>query len=395
MSRRRIALLIGLVVIIAVPSFAAIHRIGRGHAVPSASTPRPQLVVRLRAEIALPGVAPMIDWPSAGESAVGVDGVGPFARSGLERPVPIASLAKVMTAAVILQDHPLRPGTSGPTLEMDASDVKRYRDGPQTRQSNLRVTRGERLTERQALDAILVPSANNIAYALARWDAGSPAAFVDRMNRMAARLDLHGTHYTDPSGYDAMTVSTAADQVDLALHAMQDPTFVEIVGQQSVVLPLVGVVRNYNRLLGGEIIGVKTGSTRPAGGCFIFAARRRIGASDRLVVGAVLGQRGADLLPAALASSQALERSILPALELLRLPVGTSVGVLRRGLEVSDLVTTEDIEFLAWRGAPLRISGDGGAVRASGVATALGSVAISLGHDTRRVGVKGGRPTSR
>jgi D-alanyl-D-alanine carboxypeptidase (penicillin-binding protein 5/6) len=394
MILRRAVIVSALALLIGVPLVVVMHLAGRGRVGPTVSERRPQEVLDVRSDVTLPGEAPVIEWPSSGQSAVGVDGTGSFATSGIQRPAPIASLAKVMTATVILQDHPLPRGASGPNITLDASDVSRYENGPRTRQSNLRVTKGERLTERQALDAILVPSANNIAYALARWDAGSTSGFVDRMNRMAARLGLTDSHYTDPSGYDPSTVSTAADQVNLALTAMNDPTFAEIVRQQSVELPLVGRVRNYNRLLDQEIIGVKTGSTRPAGGCVIFAASRHVGAMDRLVVGAVLGQRGPDLLAAALAASQALERSAISFLLPVRLPAGTRVGVLQRGLVMSDLVTAEDVDFLAWPGVALTVALDGNRSRTRGVGAPLGVVSIRLGNSTTRVGVRGGQPAS-
>jgi len=70
----------------------------------------------------------------------------------------------------------------------------------------------EQLTELQALQALLLPSANNIAAVLARWDGGSAGRFVARMNATARSLGMTHTRYTDPSGYDDATVSTAADQ---------------------------------------------------------------------------------------------------------------------------------------------------------------------------------------
>ena len=73
------------------------------------------------------------------------------------------------------------------------------------------VAAGERLTERRALQALLLPSANNIAAVLARWDAGPADRFVARMNSTARSLGMTHTRYTDPSGYDDATVSTAAD----------------------------------------------------------------------------------------------------------------------------------------------------------------------------------------
>ncbi len=84
---------------------------------------------------------------------------------------------------------------------------------------------GEQLTERQALQALLLPSANNIAAVLAQWDAGSASRFVARMNATARSLGMTHTRYTDPSGYDDATVSTAADQVRIVDRAMRLPVF--------------------------------------------------------------------------------------------------------------------------------------------------------------------------
>ena len=76
----------------------------------------------------------------------------------------------------------------------------------------------------------MVVSANNIAHELARWDTGSTQAFVAKMNATAKELGMHEHHYTDPSGYDLRTVSTAADQVSCCAAAMRIPAFAEIVG---------------------------------------------------------------------------------------------------------------------------------------------------------------------
>jgi D-alanyl-D-alanine carboxypeptidase (penicillin-binding protein 5/6) len=286
---------------------------------------------------------------------VGIDTVGTFAGSGGDAPVPIASVAKVMTAYVVLQDHPLAAGAPGPLVSIDAADVRRYETGGQTRQSNLRVQAGEVLSERQALEALLLPSANNIAYALARWDAGSTTAFLDRMNAAAARLGLRHTRYTDPSGYEPATVSTAREQTTLALHAMQDPAFAAIVAEQQAELPLVGRVRNRNTLLGGETVGVKTGSTLPAGGCVVLAARVDVAGSSHVLVATVLGQRGPVLLDAALAAGRQLERSAEGAVRLVRLPVGTRVGLARLGHRSIAITTGAAVDVLAWPGVRLHV----------------------------------------
>jgi len=137
------------------------------------------------------------------------------------------------------------------------------------------VVPGEKLTERQALEALLIPSGNNIGAMLAGWDAGSQGAFVAEMNAQAGSLGLRSTRYADASGADPATVSTAGDQFVLTLRALQIPAFRQIVAMPQVTLPVAGVVYNVNSALGHDgIVGVKTGSSSPAGGCLAFAAIR-------------------------------------------------------------------------------------------------------------------------
>ncbi len=244
-------------------------------------------------------------WPSSGEAAAAVSGnlVG---TSGGNAAVPIASLAKVMTAYVVLADHP-----DGLDLTIDrvtASDTaRRARRG----ESVVPVEVGEQLTERQALVALLLPSANNIAAALARRDAGSIEAFVDRMNSTARRLGMGNTRYTDPSGYEPSTVSTARDQLRLTYRAMLLPAFVQLVALRAARIPVAGEITNTDTLLGHDgFIGVKTGSDDAAGGCFAFA--RVVIRNGRSIqqLGVVLGQRHGALIPAALTAARTLALSL-------------------------------------------------------------------------------------
>jgi D-alanyl-D-alanine carboxypeptidase (penicillin-binding protein 5/6) len=220
-----------------------------------------------------------------------------------QHPAAIASLAKVMTAYVVLRDHPLALDEDGPTVTLtddDAADTDRRRGRGE---SVLSVVAGERLTELQALEALLLPSANNIAAVLARWDAGSEERFVARMNATARSLGMHRTRYTDPSGYDPATVSTAADQVRIVVRAMRLRVFARIVATPSAWLPIAGLVHNTNRLLGQDgFVGVKTGSDEAAGGCFAFRAVRRIDGRRTTITGVVLGQPSNDRIDAGLAA---------------------------------------------------------------------------------------------
>ncbi len=246
-------------------------------------------------------------WPAYGQAAFIKTGQSQIEAGPNQHAAPIASVAKVMSAYLILRDHPLRLGQAGPTITLTDADVADTERRAGQDESVVAIAAGERLTEQQALVALLLPSANNIAAVLARWDAGSTARFVARMNATARSLSMTHTRYTDPSGFDDTTVSTAADQVRIVLQAMRLPVFARIVATQSARLPVVGTVYNTNRLLGQSgFVGVKTGSDRAAGSCFAFRAIRSIHGTPTTITGVVLGQPGYDPINAGLMAAAAM-----------------------------------------------------------------------------------------
>ena len=250
---------------------------------------------------------PSAVWPAAGQAAFILEGQSQIHAGPNQHPAPIASVAKVMTAYLVLRDHPLGPGQDGPAItltEADVADTDRRRG---QEESVVSIAAGERLTERQALQALLLPSANNIAVVLARWDAGSERRFVSRMNATARSLGMTHTRYTDPSGYDDATVSTAADQLRIVGRAMRAAVFARIVATASATLPVAGTVHNTNTLLGRDgFVGVKTGSDDAAGGCFAFRAIRRVDGRQTAITRVVLGQPGDDQIGAGLMAAAAL-----------------------------------------------------------------------------------------
>jgi D-alanyl-D-alanine carboxypeptidase (penicillin-binding protein 5/6) len=246
-------------------------------------------------------------WPASGQAAFVETGRSQIQVGPNQHAAAIASVAKVMTAYVVLRDHPLRPDDDGPTITLTDADVADTDRRREQDESVVSVAAGEQLTEREALQALLLPSANNIAAVLARWDAGSEERFVARMNATARSLGMTRTRYTDPSGYDDATVSTAADQVRIVDRAIRLPVFASIVATPSATLPVAGTVHNTNTLLGyGGFVGVKTGSTASAGGCFAFRAVRWIGGRRTTITGVVLGQPGHDRVEAGLAAAAAM-----------------------------------------------------------------------------------------
>ena len=172
-----------------------------------------------------PAELPGSVWPADGQAAVILSGQPRIHVGPNQHAAPIASLAKMMTAYLVLRDHPLGSSQGGPTITLTDADVADTDRRAGQQESVVPVAAGEQLTERQALEALLLPSANNIAAVLARWDAGSEGRFVARMNATARSLGMADTRYTDPSGYDDGTVSTAADQIRIVERAMRLPVF--------------------------------------------------------------------------------------------------------------------------------------------------------------------------
>lgn len=251
-------------------------------------------------------------WPKSGQGAYQLGSEQPAA-SPNEHSVPIASIAKVMTALVVLKHLPLDGTAEGPTLVVSDEDVADTARRANRDESVVRVRAGERLTERQALMALLLPSANNVAVMLARYVSGTADKFVGEMNATAKTLGMTHTTYTDPSGFDSTTVSTAADQLTLAQHAADDSTLAEMMSTASYKLPVAGTVANTDTLLGNNgFVGMKTGSDNAAGGCFMFRSYRSVRGINTELIGVVLGQRGHDLINAGLFAARQLADRIAP-----------------------------------------------------------------------------------
>ncbi|WP_323746574.1 D-alanyl-D-alanine carboxypeptidase family protein [Catenulispora pinisilvae] len=259
-------------------------------------------------------MAGSLPWPNDGETALWAQGIGSLGTCGDQTPVPIASVAKVMTAYVLLKDHPLADGQNGPDITVDrqAEDESYDRD-----ESSAPVRAGQRLSERAMLELMLVPSANNVARLLARWDAGTEDAFVAEMNAAAAALGMTHTTYTDPSGLDAATRSTATDQLLLAESALTDPTLLALTGVPDTEVPDdPTVLANTDTLLGADgVVGGKTGSSTPAGGALMWAAHRTLNGEDHFVLGVVLHENAGTTAEAGLTSVLLVSRRLVEAMD--------------------------------------------------------------------------------
>lgn len=192
---------------------------------------------------------------------------------------PIASTTKLMTALLALERT--EPGAVLRATGYEADPIE----------SQIGLEKGERLSVRDLLVALLLESANDAAATLAARVGGSTRAFVGDMNERADELRLEDTSYANPIGFDApKNYSTAADLARLARVLMEDALFRDIVEEPRLELKTGAerrVVENRNELVGEapHVDGVKTGHTLGAGHVLVGSATR----GDAGVISVVLG----------------------------------------------------------------------------------------------------------
>ena len=199
-----------------------------------------------------------------------------------ERPLPMASTTKIMTALIAIQTGDLNQVV---TIHQDAINEAILHNG-----SNAKLRVGDRLTLKDLLYGLMLPSGDDAAVAIADAVGGSTPHFVNTMNLFAYRLRLFQTHYINPDGltyYEANGqpvpghYTTAYDLVRLARYAMTIPLFAQIVSSPHYQLAATSAHHSYswdntNTLLTTYTgaTGIKTGFTNEAGGCLVFSATR-------------------------------------------------------------------------------------------------------------------------
>jgi D-alanyl-D-alanine carboxypeptidase (penicillin-binding protein 5/6) len=336
----------------------------------------------LPAQESVPGTVPKIPWPSSGSAVVGAGGLGPIASSGNERPLASASVTKVMTALVILTDKPLKKDDAGPTITITDADVQSYQADQADKQSVALVQTGEQLTEFQLLEGLLIPSANNFAETLARWDSGSIDTFVAAMNKRAADLHMTQTTFADTSGASPLSVSTPSDLMRLGVEAMKQEVFAQIVGMAQADLPVAGRVYNVDGVLGQSgVIGIKTGSGLAEGANFLFAADVAIDGKQVRLYGCVMGL---PTLARAFAAAKSLINSLRANLHVRRI-IARNQAVATYSTPwggQSDLLSTVDVDLVEWPGMIVRQRLDAPSIvvdKPIGPGTREGSVHVVLG----------------
>jgi len=233
-----------------------------------------------------------IDWPGSSAAGafrvVGVDGAeGSFGAAG---PMPIASIAKLVAALVVLERHPLGTDEQGPTITIGQGDVDDLRAVTREGASVLPVAVGQQLTQRQLLEASMLRSAANASTTLTTWAFGTTREYLGEARRWLEAHDLDGIRIVDATG---LSVDNSAVAVDVArLMALVDgaPTLRAISGQRAAWLPGLGPVTSTNGALGAAgIDSGKTGSLNRSGRTVVVGASVEVGDRTFRIHAALLG----------------------------------------------------------------------------------------------------------
>ena len=298
-----------------VPSYAAVT-----------TPPSPTPVVTSVGLVATDTTLTPLDWPVSGSAALYIPQLG-VEQSNNDEERPIASLTKMMTAYEALRRLPLLPGQSGPCFTVSKAQEVSYANDVAQGLSTIEIAQGEQLCESQLVQGIFVHSGADFARMLALMAWPSLPIFIRHMNLDAQKLGLNSTHYADVVGIDANSQSTALDQAHLAAVLMQNPVVARDADMNTVTLPLAGTLGSYSPLLNQfGIVGVKTGVTDAAGGCYVMARLVSYHGQRVLEFSVVLGQGGANVLITAANVALALSESALVNYTYVHLRAGTTVG---------------------------------------------------------------------
>lgn len=237
------------------------------------------------------GVSPLV-WPARGSAALRSDVSGTAPGSSAERIVPIASTTKLITALAILDKKPLQLGQQGETIRFTDGDTLIYQRVIAQEGAGVPVAPGQSMTELQALQAMLLASANNIAVTLVSWAFGSEQAYNEYANDMVRRMGCAHTHVTGSSGLESDTVSTADDMARIAARVAGMPVLAEITALPSIEVPGFGVIYNSSHITGLDpaVHPLKVGLTDEAGACFAFWLEVQTATGIQKVYGAIFGQ---------------------------------------------------------------------------------------------------------
>jgi D-alanyl-D-alanine carboxypeptidase (penicillin-binding protein 5/6) len=232
-------------------------------------------------------------WPTYGQSALAIKGSGVVDTNKKNQlPQPTASTAKLITMLAVIKKAPLNLDDPGPMITVSDQDIALYNDYFQKNGSQIKLELGQQISQYDAMQAVLLASANNVADMLAVWAFGSLESYSDYANSMLKSMGINNTTVgKDASGFDPSTVSTASDLALIGLAAAQNSIIASITRKQEAILPQVGIIRNTNFLLSEspEFIGLKTGNTDQAGGVFVLLGETSVDNQKLTIVSVCMG----------------------------------------------------------------------------------------------------------
>ena len=291
---------------------------------------------------------------AAGVAIVGIDDAVDSA--GDPEPLPMASIVKLLTALVVLEEQPMDEGSEGAEIVMTSDDIGYYWDVAAVAGVVTDLREGQALTQRQLLERSIVVSSGNATLSLTRWAFGDQDAFLDAAADWVARHSLESVHVADPSGLQADTVASAADMARIGRIAYGSPVVREIMAQERVEV-MGETFLNTNPLLGEDgIHGGKTGTLFASGSSLLVVAERDVHGTPITVVSVVVGIPGSTSTAAA--SNSWLRQIFDRFTERVVLPAGSAVGEYRAPWSESPVTvsTAEDLSAIAWPGVPVSVS---------------------------------------
>lgn len=319
-------------------------------------------------------------WPNYGSGAMGAIGFdGILTQHGDQSPRPIASITKVITALLVLQAKPLNDGEDGPTIELTQSDLNIYNQELASGAAVQPVNVGSSMTERQALETMLLPSAANYSVTLAIWAYGSLDAYLSAVNTWLANNNLSQTTIVDTSGLASEDVSSPSNLVEIGKLALANPALASIVATKHVTISDLGTISNTNRLLGQSgVNGIKTGTTLEAGSCLLFSSVISVGTKNVTIVGSILGgdnraQEDADVVK--------LINSVGPAFHSVRLASrNQQFGIYKTVWgQTSKLISNQDVDTIVWSNTPVSFDVQTDKFRFANSGDSKGTLVINIG----------------
>lgn len=340
--------------------------------------PKPTVKLDIQSGQIDTGTAQPIAWPASGNAAISAVGYGVLDSRQTDEATPTASTAKIILALATLRQKPLQLDETGPTVTLTSQDVGFYENEIARNGSSVPVIAGEQLNEYQLLQALLLPSGNNIATTIANWAFGSEQQYVDYANQMLSAAGLSKTNIADASGYSPETVSTPSELAQIGQLALAEPVLAQIVSQQQATLPIAGVIKNTNELLAQGYGGIKTGHTDQSGGCLIFSTTQQIDDQDITLVGAM--QLLPDMSLAFPAAIDITKSSLANFTTVTVVNAGQTVGTMSvPWASPVDIIAKDAITQTIWKGTSVQrevsahagLSGTVGSIQAGQITTDL------------------------